>query len=85
MLTQLLNQEMKEKQSYLRTLIPSIVRKTRDPNKTNNLDSRFNRSRAYAERLLQNYLSQQKFGIGNHLSRDSRNNQEEQVWREVKI
>lgn len=68
---------MKHKDKYLNILIPAIVKKTRDPNKTNNLDSRFNRSRAYTERLLQNYQSQKNFGAGFHLKRNNHNNEEE--------
>ena len=56
-------------------MIPNIVKKTRDPNKTNNIDSRFNRSRAYTERLLQNYKSQKHFGAQNNLNRGNKKNQ----------
>lgn len=69
---------MRHKEKYLNSLIPNIVKKTRDPNKTNNIDSRFNRSRAYTERLLQNYASQKNFGVGNHLKKENKNNEEEE-------
>ena len=56
---------MKEKQKYLNTLIPTLIRKTRD-GKVGNLNSRYNRSRAYADRLLQNYSSQKHYGMRNN-------------------
>lgn len=46
-LTEILKEETKEGEKYLQKLIPKIIRKTRDLNKIDNLNSRYNRSRTY--------------------------------------
>lgn len=66
---------MRHQEKYLKSIIPNIIKKTRDPNRTNNIDSRFHRSRAYTERLLQNYQSQKYFGAENNIKK--RKNKEE--------
>ena len=66
-LEEILSQEVQNKEKYLATLIPQIIRKTRDPKKVNNLSSRYNRSIAYTERLMRNYESNSRYGVTNHV------------------
>jgi hypothetical protein len=46
---------MSGRKDYLRTIIPSLVRKTRDNQRFGNIQSRLERGRAYIDRLEHNF------------------------------
>lgn len=50
-LVQVMKQQMSGRKDYLRTIIPSLVRKTRDNQRFGNIQSRLERGRAYIDRL----------------------------------
>lgn len=80
-LNKILHEENKDREKYLQKIIPNIIKKTRDFNKTNNLNSRYERSRSYAERLLHNYKSHANFGMHNNVKKVRENEEEEQRKR----
>ena len=50
-----MHEEMNDRKSYLRSIVPMLVKKTRDGNRFGNLQSRIERGRAYANRLEHNF------------------------------
>ena len=58
LLTNTLQQQMTSRKTYLKSIVPMLVRKTRDNNRVGNLQSRLERGRAYLDRLEHNFDKQ---------------------------
>jgi hypothetical protein len=54
-LGQLIEEQLTGRKDYLRTIIPMLVRKTRDNSNYGNFHSRLERGRAYIDRLEHNF------------------------------
>lgn len=54
-LTNILHEQLFNRKEYLKNMVPTIVKKTRDKNHFGNLQSRLERGRAYIDRLEHNF------------------------------
>jgi hypothetical protein len=50
-----MHEQMLGRKDYLRTIVPSLVRRTRDSHRFGNLQSRLERGRQYIDRLEHNF------------------------------
>ena len=54
-LSKVMGEEMQGRKDYLKSIVPTLVRRTRDGDRFGNLQSRIERGRAYANRLEHNF------------------------------